>query len=111
MSNRRDERSSGGRMPEHTTSGHQGPGAPGRPSGSHAGPPASPALTNNAKEPAREGPGAAAAAGVGPQTQSSAPAAPNPAELAPAISLPKGGGALKNIGDKFEANASAAAEA
>ena len=30
---------------------------------------------------------------------------PDPRELAPTLSLPRGGGALKNIGDKFEANA------
>lgn len=43
--------------------------------------------------------------GVGKQPPQGDSAPPNPQELAPAVSLPKGGGALKNIGDKFEANA------
>ena len=85
----------------------QPPGADPPPSGHRAGPGSSPAITSKAREreAAAPAPGAAASAGLGARSPAAAPAASSPQELAPSITLPKGGGALKNIGDKFEANA------
>ena len=74
------------------TSGHlvsPTSGVPG-PAGGRPGEPTSPLVTSP---------------GVGKQPPPGDSAPPNPTDLAPAVSLPKGGGALKNIGDKFEANA------
>lgn len=98
---------SSGRMADPSTtqkSTNQSQDSSVRTSGHRASPGPSPAAPNK-PQGTREGPGAAASAGLGAQSQSPAPAAPNPSELAPSISVPKGGGALKNIGDKFEANA------
>ncbi|MDC0721963.1 SpvB/TcaC N-terminal domain-containing protein [Nannocystis bainbridge] len=109
MAMKRDNDTSGGRMtnPSATQkSGNQPTESAARPSGHRAGPGPSPAVSSKPQETREASPGAAASAGTGQQnSQSPAPAAPNPSELAPSISLPKGGGALKNIGDKFEANA------
>ncbi|MCY1056207.1 SpvB/TcaC N-terminal domain-containing protein [Nannocystis sp. SCPEA4] len=105
MAMKRDSDASGGRETDPSVQNSNSQPSPDRPSGHRAGPGPSPAATSKPQE-TREGPGTAASAGVGAQAQSpAAPAAPNPSELAPSISLPKGGGALKNIGDKFEANA------
>lgn len=80
-----------------------GPKAPDLPSGHRAGPPLAPgSSTDRPKESARSP--LATSPGVGKQTPSNS-LPPNPTDLAPSISLPKGGGALKNIGEKFEANA------
>src|SRR5687768_10897558 len=71
-----------------------------RPSGHRAGPPGGPASSQE-----RPSSPLATSPGVGKQPPPGDSAPPNPQDLAPAVSLPKGGGALKNIGDKFEANA------
>ncbi|WP_434422040.1 SpvB/TcaC N-terminal domain-containing protein [Nannocystis pusilla] len=106
---KRDNDATGGRMTDPSAtqkSSNQSTDGAARPSGHRAGPGPSPAVSNKPQDSREAAPGAAASAGTGPQNaQSPAPAAPNPSELAPSISLPKGGGALKNIGDKFEANA------
>ena len=102
MSNQRDRdtpgpgtRTSGSPRPDAATRDTQ------RPSGHRAGPPGG-AVSRD--EPPPSSP-LAKSPGVGKQPPPGDSAPPNAQDLAPAVSLPKGGGALKNIGDKFEANA------